>query len=189
MIDMQRFQCIAMPIEGVFVVERQRIGDSRGFLSRLFCADELADAGFRLPVVQINHTLTETAGTLRGLHFQHPPAAEDKLVSCVRGAVFDVAVDLRAGSPTFLHWHGVELSANNNRALIIPQGCAHGFQALVDCTELLYLHSQRYTPAAEGGVNPLDPRLAISWPLPVTIMSPRDTGYPHLDAKFAGVCP
>lgn len=185
---MPRFRCIATPIEGVFVVERQRIGDSRGFLSRLFCAEDLAEAGFKLPVAQINQTLTETAGTLRGLHFQHPPAAEDKLVSCIRGAVFDVAVDLRAGSPTFLHWHGVELSAENNCALMIPQGCAHGFQALVDSTELLYLHSRPYTPAAEGGLNPLDPRLAIDWPLPVTTMSPRDAGHPLVDAKFVGVC-
>ncbi|KAB7646300.1 dTDP-4-dehydrorhamnose 3,5-epimerase family protein [Polymorphobacter fuscus] len=184
---MSRFQCIATPIEGVFVVERQRLGDSRGFLSRLFCAEELAQVGFTLPVAQINHTLTETSGTLRGLHFQHPPAAEDKLVSCLRGAVFDVAVDLRAGSPTFLHWHGVELSAENNRALMIPQGCAHGFQALVDGTELLYLHSRMYAPSAEGGLNPLDPRLAISWPLPATIMSPRDAGHQLVDAEFTGV--
>lgn len=184
---MQRFKRIATPIEGVFVVERQRIGDSRGFLSRLFCAEELAEVGFTLPVAQINHTLTETAGTLRGLHFQHPPAAEDKLVSCIRGAVFDVAVDLRAGSPTFLRWHGVELSADNNRALMIPQGCAHGFQALVDGCELLYLHSRPYAPAAEGGLNPLDPQLAIAWPLPVTIMSRRDAGHPLVEANFTGV--
>ena len=186
---MPRFQRIATPIEGVFVVERQRVGDSRGFLSRLFCAEELVAVGFRLPVVQINHTLTETAGTLRGLHFQHPPAAEDKLVSCLRGSVFDVAVDLRAGSPTFLHWYGAELSADNNRALMIPQGCAHGFQALVNGTELLYLHSRPYYAAAEGGLNPLDPRLAIAWPVPVTIMSPRDAGHSLVDAEFTGVCP
>lgn len=184
---MQRFQRIATPIEGLFVVERQRIGDSRGFLSRLFCAEELAEVGFTLPVAQINHTLTETAGTLRGLHFQHPPAAEDKLVSCIRGAVFDVAVDLRTASPTFLHWHSVELSADNNRALMIPQGCAHGFQALVDGCELLYLHSRRYSPAAEGGLNPLDPRLAIAWPLPVTIISPRDARHPLVEANFTGI--
>lgn len=185
---MSRFQRITTPIEGVFVVERQRIGDSRGFLSRLFCAEELAEAGFTRPVAQINHTLTETAGTLRGLHFQHPPAAEDKLVSCIRGAVFDVAVDLRAGSPTFLHWHGVELSADNNRALMIPQGCAHGFQALEDGCELLYLHSRPYVPSAEAGLNPCDQRLAIDWPLPITSLSPRDEGHPLIDDNFTGVC-
>lgn len=184
---MPRFQYLATPIEGVFVVERRRAGDSRGFLSRLFCAEELGQVGFTLPVAQINHTLTETAGTLRGLHFQHPPAAEDKLVSCIRGAVFDVAVDLRSGSPTFLHWYGLELSGDNNRALMIPQGCAHGFQALIDGCELLYLHSRPYSPAAEGGLNPLDPHLAIAWPLPVTIMSPRDERHPLVAANFTGV--
>jgi dTDP-4-dehydrorhamnose 3,5-epimerase len=186
---MARFHCTPTPIDGVIVVERHRIGDERGFLARLFCAEELAAAGFRLPVAQINHTLTETAGTIRGLHFQHPPAAEDKLVSCIRGAVFDVAIDLRAGSPTFLHWFGAELSADNNRALMIPQGCAHGFQSLADASELLYLHSRPYAPAAEAGLDPFDPKLAIAWPLPVTTMSPRDSGHPRLDATFAGVCP
>jgi dTDP-4-dehydrorhamnose 3,5-epimerase len=185
---MSRFHFIATPIEGVLVVERQRIGDTRGFLSRLFCAEELAEAGFRLPVAQINHTLTETAGTLRGLHFQHPPACEDKLVTCVRGAVFDVAVDLRSGSPTFLQWHAVELSAANNRALLIPQGCAHGFQALEDGCELLYLHSRPYVPSAEAGLNPRDQRLAIDWPLPITSLSPRDEGHPLIDDSFTGVC-
>jgi dTDP-4-dehydrorhamnose 3,5-epimerase len=184
---MPRFTCTPTPIAGVITVEHQRIGDDRGFLARLFCAEELAPAGFALPIAQINHTLTESRGTLRGLHFQHPPVAEDKLVTCIRGAVFDVAVDLRAGSPTFLHWHGVELSASNNRALLIPQGCAHGFQAVQDGCELFYLHSRPYAPAAEAGLNPLDPRLAIRWPLPVSTISQRDAGHPLLDANFTGV--
>lgn len=188
---MSRFQHIDEPIQGVFVIERQRIGDSRGFLSRLFCADELADAGFRLPVAQINHTLTETAGTLRGLHFQHPPAAEDKLVSCIRGAVFDVAVDLRAGSPNFLRWCGIELSAINNRALLIPQGFAHGFQSLVDGCELLYVHSRPHAPKSEGGLNPQDPAIGVTWPLPVTTISARDAGHALIgdsaSATFSGV--
>jgi len=186
---MSRFTLGQTPFAGVVTVDRQRVGDARGFLSRLFCAEELAAAGFTLPVAQINHTLTEAAGTVRGMHFQYPPAAEDKLVTCIRGAVFDVAVDLRAGSPTFLQWYGAVLSAENQRALMIPQGCAHGFQALEDGCELLYLHSRPYAPAAEAGLNPGDPRLAIAWPLPITVMSPRDAGHPLVDAGFTGVAP
>jgi len=184
---MARFTVTPTSLAGVVIVERQRIGDARGFLSRIFCVDELRAAGFVLPVVQINHTMTETAGTLRGLHFQHPPHAEDKLVTCLRGRVFDVAVDLRAGSPTFLGWHAEEISADNGRALLIPQGCAHGFQTLEDGCELLYLHSRAYAPDAEAGLSPLDPSLGIAWPLPVTTISARDDGHPVIQEDFTGV--
>lgn len=184
---MARLTVIPTPLAGIVIVERQRIGDARGFLSRIFCADELREAGFVLPVAQINHTLTETAGTVRGLHYQLPPHAEDKLVTCIRGRVFDVAVDLRAGSPTFLRWHAEELSADNGRALLIPQGCAHGFQALEDGCELLYLHSRAYAPDAEAGLSPLDPSLGIAWPLAVTTISARDAGHPVIQEDFTGV--
>ena len=168
-------------------MQRQPLGDQRGFLVRLFCAQELAQAGWHTPVAQINQTLTRQRGTVRGLHYQNTPAAEMKLVTCIRGAVWDVAVDLRAGSPTFLQWHAQQLSADNQLALLIPEGCAHGFQTLSDDAELLYCHSMAYAPQADAGLNPLDPRLAISWPLPVAMVSDRDTRQPSVDARFEGV--
>ena len=127
---MNRFRIQSTPLSGLQVITRQMLGDHRGFLSRLFCADELAQAGWTKPIAQINHTYTAKKGTVRGMHFQHPPHAEMKLVSCIRGEVWDVAVDLRANSPTFLHWHAEVLSADNHKALLIPEGFAHGFQTL-----------------------------------------------------------
>jgi len=182
-----RFRFIATPIEGLMVVERQRIEDSRGFLSRLFCAEELAAHGFTLPVAQINHTLTRQQGAVRGMHFQHPPHAEDKLVGCLRGQVFDVAVDLRRGSSTYLRWHAETLSAENGKAFLIPQGFAHGFQALEEDCELLYLHSRPYAAQAEGALNARDPVLDIRWPLAITDMSTRDMRHPHLTPTFTGI--
>ena len=169
------------------LVERQRLGDARGFLSRLFCAEELGEAGWNKPVVQINHSYTTRRGTVRGMHFQRPPHAEMKLVSCIRGEVWDVAIDVRAGSETFLRWHAERLSADNGRALLIPEGFAHGFQALTDDVELLYCHSAAYAAAAEAGLNAKDPMLGITWPLPITELSPRDAQHPLLNEQFAGV--
>ncbi len=184
---MSRFTVFDTPIADLKIIERQHLGDSRGFLSRLFCADELAVAGWHKPIVQINQTLTQKQGTVRGMHFQRPPQAEIKLVTCLRGAIWDVAVDLRARSPTFLQWHAEELSAANNRALLIPEGFAHGFQTLSDGCELLYFHSAIYTPAAEAGVNPKDPMLSIAWPLAITGLSTRDANHPMLDQQFKGL--
>jgi dTDP-4-dehydrorhamnose 3,5-epimerase len=121
------------------------------------------------------------------MHYQHPPHAEMKLVRCVKGGVWDVAVDLRAGSPTFLQWHAEELTPQNARMLIVPEGCAHGFQALEPDSELLYLHTAFYTPEAEGGVAHDDPRLAISWPLPVVDLSTRDRAHPQIMPSFSGI--
>jgi len=159
-----RFTPQATPLAGLTLVERHRIGDDRGFLSRLYCADALAAIGFDAPIAQINHTLTRRQGAIRGMHFQHPPHAEDKFVSVLRGAVFDVAIDLRAGSTTFLQWHGAELSADNARSLFIPKGFAHGFQTLTENCELIYLHTASYRQSAEGAINALDPRVGITWP-------------------------
>lgn len=174
-------------ITGVFVVERPCHGDTRGFLSRLFCADMLRSAGWTKPISQVNHTFTASKGAVRGMHFQHPPYAEMKLVSCLRGEVWDVAVDLRRGSPTFLHCHAERLSADNRRGLLIPEGCAHGFQALTDGCELLYCHSAAFVRDAEGGVRHDDPRLGITWPLPVRDLSVRDASHPLLPADFTGI--
>lgn len=184
---MSRFTITDLPMAGLKRVQRQRLGDSRGFLARLFCADELAAAGWTQPIVQINHTFTAKQGTVRGMHFQRPPNAEMKLVSCIRGEVWDVAVDLRVGSPTFLHWHAERLSAENGCALLIPEGFAHGFQALTDDVELLYCHSAAYAAQAEGGLNPNDPRLGIAWPLAIAELSARDAGHALITADFEGV--
>ena len=184
---MNRFVVADTPISGVKLVTRQPQGDERGFLARLFCARELAQLGWSKPLAQVNHTLTQRSGTVRGLHYQKTPHAEMKLVSCLRGAVWDVAVDLRSGSPTFLHWHAQRLSAANHDALLIPEGCAHGFQSLGDDAELLYCHSMPYAPEADAGLHPLDQRLGIEWPLPVALLSQRDARHPALDARFAGL--
>ena len=138
-------------------------------------------------IMQINHSRTRQQGTVRGLHFQYSPHAETKLITCLRGAVFDVAVDIRMGSPTFLTWVGMELSAENNEMILIPEGCAHGFQTLSDGSELLYVHTAPYAPESEGGLHYADPRLAITWPLPLTDISPRDQNQALLSADFAGI--
>ncbi len=184
---MSSFSVQETTLAGLNVVQRQSIGDARGFLARLFCAEELLAAGWQQPVAQINHTLTRARGSVRGMHYQLPPHAETKLVSCINGEVWDVAVDLRVGSATFLQWHAERLSAQNLRALLIPAGFAHGFQALSDDAQLLYLHSQAYAPAAEAGLQPQDPRLGITWPLPVTGLSERDAARAALGADFEGV--
>lgn len=186
---MSRFIISDTPLADLKIVERRQMGDERGFLARLFCAEELAAAGWMTPIAQINHTSTQQQGTVRGLHFQHPPHAEMKLVSCLRGAIWDVAVDLRAGSPTFLQWHAQELSAANHRALLIPEGFAHGFQTLCDDCELLYLHSVAYTQAAEAGLHAKDPTLAIAWPMAFSGFSARDAQQPMLDPLFKGLTP
>lgn len=184
---MNRFNLLPTPLTGLVMIERQRAQDHRGFLSRLFCAEELAEAGFVLPIAQINHTYTARKGSVRGLHFQHPPHSEDKLITCIKGEIFDVAVDLRRSSPTFLHWHAEILSADNARSLMVPQGYAHGFQTLSDDCELLYLHSRPYCAAAEGALNALDPSLAVAWPLPFSDISARDAAHPHLTPYFTGI--
>ena len=175
-----------LPIEGLKLVERQPIGDNRGFFSRVFCAKELALCGWHQPVAQINHSFTAEKGTVRGLHFQHSPYAEIKLVTCLHGEVWDVVVDLRAHSSTFLKWHAVHLSAQNNYALLIPKGIAHGFQTLTENVQLLYCHSVAYQAKAEAGLNIADPRVAIKWPLPVSECSQRDQSFPFLDAQYSG---
>ena len=184
---MKRLAISDLPLAELKRVERQRLGDARGFLSRLFCAEELASAGWGKPIAQINQTVTAKRGTVRGLHFQRPPQAEMKLVSCLRGEVWDVAVDLRTGSKTFLRWHAERLSADNGCSLLIPEGFAHGLQTLTDDVELLYCHSAAYSADAEAGLNPNDARLSVAWPLPITELSARDAQHPMLNDQFAGV--
>lgn len=184
---MSRFEFIPTPIADLQCVERLHLEDRRGFLSRLYCAEEFAAAGFAMSVAQINQTLTRQQGAVRGMHYQLPPFAEMKLVTCIRGRVFDVAVDLRTGSPTFLQWHGETLSPDNGRALAIPKGFAHGFQALEPDCELLYLHSAPYRPDAEQALNAGDPLLDINWPLLITEISDRDRTHDMLSGTFTGI--
>ena len=186
---MSRFTVTATPLAGLNIIERQRLADSRGFFSRLFCVDELSVHGWKGPVAQINQSRTVRQGTIRGMHFQHPPHSETKLVCCLEGEVWDVAVDIRTGSPTFLRWHGLRLSAENCLALLIPAGFAHGFQALSENAVLLYCHSAAYAAGSEGGLNPQDPKLAIDWPLPLAEISARDLAHPCIDRTFTGVRP
>ena len=184
---MSRFGLTQTPIAGVTVVERQRRGDDRGFLARVFCAEELAEAGWTWPIAQLNESFTARRGAIRGMHFQGAPHGEAKLVSCLAGSIYDVALDLRRGSPTFLQHHAEVLSAENGRAMLLPPGVAHGFQSLTDDALLLYAHSAAYAPESEGGVNPFDPRAGLHWPLPPGDLSIRDRDRPMLDAEFDGV--
>lgn len=184
---MSRFVIEKTPIEGLHVIQRKPIGDERGYLERMFCGDEFKSIIGQSSIVQINRTLTAKAGTVRGLHFQHPPYAEMKLVSCLRGEVFDVAVDLRKDSPTFLQWHVEVITESNHKTFLIPEGFAHGFQTLTDDCELLYLHTAAYAPDAEAGLNALDPCLAIAWPKPVAERSARDQQHAMLTSEFSGL--
>ncbi len=177
----------ATGIEGVMLVETQRRTDARGSFARLFCEDELGAVLGGRRIMQINHSVTAERGCVRGLHYQRAPHAEMKLVRCLKGRVWDVAVDLRAGSPTFGKWHAQELTAVNDRMLVIPEGCAHGFQVLEAGSELLYLHTAAYAPDAEGGVDCRDPSLAIAWPLAVSGLSDRDARLAPLAADFKGL--
>lgn len=184
---MQRFEFIETELSGLKVVKRKPIGDSRGYLCRLFCAETYALHGFSDGIPQINHTLTVKQGVVRGMHYQLPPHAEIKLVSCIQGQIFDVAVDLRKGSPTFLKWHAEILSAENHTSLLIPEGFAHGFQTLTDDCDLLYLHSMPYHQAAEAALNAMDPTLSITWPLAIAEMSERDRSHLMLNQDFKGI--
>lgn len=177
----------ALPLAGAYTVDVQAFSDERGWFARVWCKNEFWEIGHTKEWVQMNHSVSYAQGTLRGMHFQHPPFREIKLVRCIAGAVMDVIVDIRQGSPTFLQWQAVQLSADNNRMIYIPEGFAHGFQTLQDNSALLYHHTEFYTPGAEGGIRYDDPLVGIQWTLPVTVISQRDAGHPLLDHKFKGI--
>lgn len=172
-------------IPGAFAIRLDVRGDGRGRFKRHFCRRVFAERGLAADFVQVNHSVTIGTGALRGIHYQRPPHAEDKLVSCTLGRAFDVAVDLRKGSPTFLKWASIEI--DDETAFYIPKGCAHGFQALADEVHLVYLHSDYYAPDAEGGLRFDDPTLAIEWPLPISTISDRDRGFASLLPDFDGL--
>jgi dTDP-4-dehydrorhamnose 3,5-epimerase len=182
-----RFEIAELPLSGLYLIRRKRIEDSRGFLERLFCAREMAGIGWQVPVAQINLTETAQSGTVRGMHYQHPPHTEKKLVMCLRGRVFDVAIDIRKGSPTFLKWHGEVLSPEEGTAMVLPEGLAHGFQTLTADVLMLYCHSNFYDPSSEAGIHPNDPAISILWPSEVNEISEKDRSRPFIDSSFEGI--
>lgn len=184
---MSRFLIYDTPITGLKLVERKPIVDERGFLERLFCQESFESLLGGKTIRQINRTLTRKCGTVRGMHFQYPPHAEIKIVSCHKGKVWDVAVDLRRGSPTFLKYHAVTLSEDVPQSYFIPEGFAHGFQTLTPDCELIYFHMADYNAASEGALNALDSRLGIHWPAAITDRSQRDEQHAMLPDSFSGI--
>lgn len=178
---------IPTPLAGSYVIDLVLRNDHRGWFARTYCKQEFEQIGHTREFVQMNQSYTREKGALRGMHFQRSPHREVKVVRCITGAVFDVIVDLRKDSPTFLQWFGVELSARNKKTLYVPEGFAHGFQTLEENSELLYLVSEQYAPQAEGGVRYDDPAFKIQWPLAVSDISEKDMAHPLLTENFQGL--
>lgn len=168
-------------LKGAYVIDLDKKGDDRGFFARFYCTKEFKDKGLDDNFVQVNNSLSAYKGTLRGMHYQLHPKAESKLVRCIKGALFDVIIDLRKDSPTFGQWYGSELTAENRRMMYVPKGFGHGFITLTDDTEALYLVSEFYAPEYERGIRWNDPRFNIAWPIAPTIVSPKDTQHPDFD--------
>jgi dTDP-4-dehydrorhamnose 3,5-epimerase len=180
-------QFIKTPLLNVYEIIIEPFIDDRGQFMRTYCKKEFATIGFTGEILQINHSLTRNKGTLRGLHYQISPACETKIIRCIQGRVFDVMVDLRSDSPTFMQWYGLELSHDNMKMICIPEGVAHGFLSLTDNTELIYHHSEFYSPEHESGLRFDDPALMIRWPLPISNISPKDLGYQFIGNSFKGL--
>lgn len=170
-------------LPGVFKIDLDKIQDTRGFFARYFCKKEFAEQGLKTKIVQINNSFNTAKGTLRGIHYQAAPYGEVKIVRCFSGALYDVVIDLRIGSPTYLQWLGVELSAANRTMLYIPKGFGHAFITLEHNTEALYLVTEYYTPGHEGGIRWNDPLFNIRWPLEPTIISEKDADWPNFSPE------
>ncbi|MCZ2460040.1 MAG: dTDP-4-dehydrorhamnose 3,5-epimerase [Chitinophagales bacterium] len=179
------FNPLSLP--GAFTIDVQPFQDARGFFTRTFCENEFSQQGLITHFVQANHSGTKGKGVIRGMHYQSPPHGEVKLVKCVQGAVFDVIIDVRAESPTFLQWYGIELTVENKRMMYVPVGFAHGFQSLSEYSEITYMVSNFYNRESEGGIRYDDPKVKINWPLPVTLVSDKDMGIPLINEKFKGI--
>jgi len=175
------------PLSGVYTIELEPFQDERGLFARTFCKKEFEQIGHQAEFIQFNHSRTTHKGSIRGLHYQNPPFAEIKLIRCITGSVYDVVVDIREGSPTFLQHFGVTLSAKNQTMIYIPEGFAHGFQTLEESAELIYHHSAFYTPGHEGGIAYNEPKIGIQWPLPPTVISTKDQNHPMLTDSFTGI--
>ncbi len=174
-------------LENAYIVEPEPFEDIRGMFSRIFCEHEFQSISLVKNIVQVNHSITVEQGAIRGMHFQRPPMAEIKMVKCLRGSVFDVIIDLRKDSPTFLKWHGETLSDENMKMMVVPEGFAHGFQSMESNSELLYFHTNFYSPEHEGVVRYDDPLIGISWPMEATDISERDEKQPLLTQDFKGI--
>ena len=174
-------------LNGLYIVDLHPVSDTRGWFARTYCKNEFVSIGHTKEWVQLNHSFTSRKGTIRGMHYQLTPHREIKMVRCISGGVLDVAIDLRQGSETFLNWTSVELTSENKKMIYIPEGFAHGFQALSDNCELLYHHSAFYTPGSEAGIRYDDPFINIQWPLPVSDISERDSSHLLLNESFKGI--
>ncbi|CAM3335120.1 dTDP-4-dehydrorhamnose 3,5-epimerase [Helicobacter labetoulli] len=183
---MSRFNFTQTFLEGVFIAEPKPIYDERGYFERYFCAQDFKEIGILKPIAQMNHSKTLGKGSIRGIHYQTPPFCETKIVRCLKGAIYDVAVDLRADSPTFLQHFGTELSETNAKYLIIPDGFGHTFQTLSEETEVLYLVTESFNPQADSALNPLDPTINIQWKLEVNNLSQKDKNAPFANT-FKGL--
>lgn len=175
-----KMKFIETPLNGAYVIELEPFSDERGLFARTFCKRDFEKIGFDKEFVQFNFSLTLMKGTIRGLHYQLPPFSETKLIRCVRGKVYDVLVDLRENSSTYLKWFAVELSEENMKMALIPEGFAHGFQTLEDNSQLIYHHTAFYTPGYESGLRYNDPQIGIKWPLDVSVISEKDLNNPLL---------
>jgi len=180
---------ILTPLKGAYIIQLKPRADERGHLVRLFAKEELKQIGHDEEIVHINHTLTKQKGTLRGMHYQQPPHSEIKIMTCLKGEVYDVIIDLRKGSPTFLKWHAEILSPDKMNMIYVPKGFAHGFQTLKNDCEMLYFHTTAYHQPSERGIRYNDPIIGIKWPLPFAQLSERDTSFSMLTKDFTGVNP
>ena len=174
-------------LQGSYIIDVNPFADERGWFARFYSKNEFKKIGYNKEWVQLNHSFTNKKGTIRGMHYQKSPYSEIKMIKCISGSVFDVIIDLRERSPSFLEWFGITLSAENKKMLYVPEGFAHGFQCLENKCELIYHHSEFYTPEAEAAIRFDDPKINIDWPLPVTTLSPRDKNHPYLDENFKGI--
>ena len=176
-----------IPLKDAFIINSEPLIDSRGMFERIFCKNEFNKIGLKREIVQINHSLTKKSGSIRGMHYQIPPFAEIKMVRCIKGSVFDVIVDIRKCSETFLKWQGEILSSENMKIIYIPEGFAHGFQTLEDDCELLYFHTEFYNKNYERTIRHNDPLINIKWKIDITEISEKDKNYPLLNKNFQGV--
>jgi dTDP-4-dehydrorhamnose 3,5-epimerase len=187
MISADRFNIRNTSLAGLQIIDRLPIKDDRGWLERIYCQDSIGELANGKTIRQITKTLTVKKGTVRGLHFQKPPYAEIKIISCLKGKIWDVVVDLRKNSPTFLNYFAVELSEDQHQSLLVPEGFAHGFQSLTNNCQIIYFNTSNHNPDAEGGINALDPRLSIQWPLEIILRSTRDTNRQFIEENFDGL--
>ena len=173
-----------LPLKGAYLIELEKRGDDRGFFARAFCKNEFEDHGLNNEIGQINNSLSKDKGTLRGMHYQLNPKAEDKMVRCISGSLYDVIIDLRTDSETFKQWYGTELNSENRNMLFVPKGFAHGFITLAENTEAFYLVTEFYSPKHERGIRYNDPTFNIKWPIEPVVISEKDKNHPDFNPDY-----